>query len=68
MLRTRDAVKTFSGNVHFSIGAGFSAAVGIIGRTAEADVHAGDGGYGACYTYSCSKGRLLFFPTLEEIF
>lgn len=61
VLRTEDAVKTFSGNVHFSIGAGCSAAVGIVGRTAEADVRAGDGGYAACYTYSCSKGRLFFF-------
>jgi lipid-binding SYLF domain-containing protein len=30
--------------------------VGIVGRAAEADVRAGDGGYAACYTYSCSKG------------
>lgn len=33
-----------------------SAAAGIIGRTAEADLRAGTGGYAACYTYSCSKG------------
>ncbi|XXG61581.1 hypothetical protein AAC387_Pa05g0158 [Persea americana] len=59
VLRTKDAVKTFSGNVHFSIGAGFSAAVGIVGRTAEADVRAGDGGYAACYTYSCCKGAFV---------
>lgn len=59
VLRTKEAVKTFSGNAHFSIGAGFSAAVGIVGRTAEADVRAGDGGYAACYTYSCSKGAFV---------
>ncbi|XP_019051423.1 PREDICTED: uncharacterized protein LOC104586578 [Nelumbo nucifera] len=59
VLRTTDAVKTFSGNVHFSVGAGLSAACGIIGRTAEADVRAGDGGYAACYTYSCSKGAFV---------
>lgn len=46
----------FSGTAHLSVGAGMSAAVGIIGRAAEADIRAGDGGYGACYTYSCSKG------------
>lgn len=56
MLRTKGAVKTFSGDVHFSVGAGLSAAAGIIGRAAEADVHAGVGGCAACYTYSCSKG------------
>ncbi|KAF6173348.1 hypothetical protein GIB67_027043 [Kingdonia uniflora] len=59
VLRTNDAVKTFSGNMHFSIGAGLSAAVGITGRAVEADVRAGDGGYAACYTYSCSKGAFV---------
>ncbi|KAL0011450.1 hypothetical protein SO802_006558 [Lithocarpus litseifolius] len=59
VLRTTDAVKTFSGNVHLSIGAGMSAAVGNVGRAAEADLRAGDGGYAACYTYSCSKGAFV---------
>lgn len=45
--------------MHLAIGAGVSAAVGVIGRTAEADVRAGDGGFGSCYTYSCSKGLLF---------
>lgn len=57
VLRTSSAVQTFSGNAHLSVGAGLSAAVGIVGRTAEADLRAGDGGYAACYTYSCSKGN-----------
>lgn len=56
VLRTKSAVETFSGNMHFSVGAGLSAAAGTVGRAAEADVRAGDGGYAACYTYSCSKG------------
>lgn len=56
VLRTIDAIKTFSSTVHLSVGAGLSAAVGNVGRAAEADVRAGDGGYAACYTYSCSKG------------
>ncbi|KAF3774660.1 SH3 domain-containing protein [Nymphaea thermarum] len=56
VLRNEDAVKTFSGNVHFSVGAGLSAAAGALGRAAEADVRLGDGGYAACYTYSRSKG------------
>lgn len=57
VLRTRRAVKTFSGDVHFSVGAGLSAAAGVVGRVAEADVHAGVGGCATCYTYSCSKGE-----------
>lgn len=59
VLRTTDAIKTFSGNAHVSVGAGVSAAAGIVGRAAEADVRAGDGGYAACYTYSCSKGAFV---------
>ncbi|XP_023541863.1 uncharacterized protein LOC111801882 [Cucurbita pepo subsp. pepo] len=59
VLRTIDAVNAFSGHMHLAIGAGVSAAVGVIGRTAEADVRAGDGGFGSCYTYSCSKGAFV---------
>lgn len=59
-------METFSGNVHFSVGAGLSAAVGIVGRAAEADIRAGDGGYAACYTYSCSKGTPIFVPFLVD--
>ncbi|GAV88610.1 FYVE domain-containing protein/DUF500 domain-containing protein [Cephalotus follicularis] len=59
VLRTTDAVKTFGGNAHLSIGAGLSAAAGIVGRAAEADVRVGDGGYATCYTYSCSKGAFV---------
>ncbi|GLT68297.1 hypothetical protein SLA2020_405430 [Shorea laevis] len=59
VLRTTDAVKTFSGCTHLSLGAGLSAAVGVIGRAVEADVRAGDGGCAACYSYSCSKGAFV---------
>lgn len=59
ILRTNDAVKTFTGNAHISVGAGLSAAVGTVGRVVEAGVRAGDGGYAACYTYSCSKGAFV---------
>jgi len=59
VLRTNEAVKTFSGNIHFSIGAGLSAAAGPVGRAVEADLRAGDGGSAACYTYSCSKGKVM---------
>lgn len=59
VLRTLGAVKTFSGNLHFSVGAGLSAAVGIVGRAAEADLRGGDGGLATCYTYSCSKGAFV---------
>ncbi|KAM7266521.1 hypothetical protein ACFE04_004418 [Oxalis oulophora] len=59
VLRTTDAVKTFSGNAYLSVGASLSAAVGNVGRAFEADVCAGAGGYDACYTYSCSKGAFV---------
>ncbi|KAG8385389.1 hypothetical protein BUALT_Bualt03G0038000 [Buddleja alternifolia] len=59
ILRTIDAVKTFCSDAHLSIGAGVSAAIGIIGRTAEADMRAGPSGIAACYTYSCSKGAFI---------
>ncbi|XP_043808456.1 uncharacterized protein LOC110604988 isoform X2 [Manihot esculenta] len=59
VLRTNDAVKTFCSNAHVSLGAGLSAAVGIIGRAVEADLRAGDRGHAACYTYSCSKGAFV---------
>lgn len=59
VLRTNDAVRTFCSDAHFSIGAGLSAAVGNIGRTAEADMRASANGFASCYTYSCSKGYLL---------
>ncbi|KAF9672712.1 hypothetical protein SADUNF_Sadunf11G0073000 [Salix dunnii] len=59
VLRTMGAVKTFSGNLHFSVGAGLSAAVGIVGRAAEVDLRGGDGGLATCYTYSCSKGAFV---------
>lgn len=64
MLRTKSAVRTFSGNVHFSVGAGLSAAVGIVGRAAEAELHGSTEGYAACYTYSCSKGEMFFSLTI----
>ncbi|XP_022927459.1 uncharacterized protein LOC111434279 isoform X1 [Cucurbita moschata] len=59
VLRTSEAVNAFSGNMHLAVGAGVSAAVGVIGRTAEADIRAGDGGFGSCYTYSSSKGAFV---------
>lgn len=59
VLRTKGAVKIFSENVHFSVGAGLSAAVGIVGRAAEADLRGSAGGCAACYTYSCSKGAFV---------
>jgi len=59
VVRTDEAVKTYSRNIHFSIGAGLSAAAGPVGRAVEADLRAGDGGSAACYTYSCSKGAFV---------
>ena len=53
VLHDSKAVKTFCSRMHFSLGAGCSAAAEPVGR---ADVLAGDRGSGMCYTYSCSKG------------
>ncbi|CAE6074853.1 unnamed protein product [Arabidopsis arenosa] len=53
------AVKTFCSRMHFSLGAGCSAAAGPIGRVLEADLRAGDKGSGVCYTYSRSKGAFV---------
>ncbi|KAK4751646.1 hypothetical protein SAY87_005128 [Trapa incisa] len=58
VLRT-SAVRTFSGNGHLSVGGGLSAAAANFGRAAEAGIRAGDGGFAACYTYSCSKGAFV---------
>ncbi len=44
-----------------------SAAVGVVGRALEADVRAGDGGYAACYTYSCSKGMHIICESLKPL-
>ncbi|GLT85660.1 hypothetical protein SLE2022_038440 [Rubroshorea leprosula] len=59
VLHDSKAVKTFCSRMHFSLGAGCSAAAGPIGRVVEADLRAGDGGSGMCYTYSCSKGAFV---------
>ncbi|KAE8696487.1 hypothetical protein F3Y22_tig00110657pilonHSYRG00025 [Hibiscus syriacus] len=47
-----DAVKNFTRNAHLSFYDGLGVVVAIVGRTAEVDLRAIDGGY----TYSCSKG------------
>ncbi|KAJ7515992.1 hypothetical protein O6H91_22G038300 [Diphasiastrum complanatum] len=59
VLRTAEAVRAFAGCVHLSVGASLSAAAGPVGRAAEADIRAGDGGAAACYTYSRSKGAFI---------
>jgi len=59
VLHDLKAVKTFCSRLHFSLGAGCSAAAGPVGRALEADLRAGDRGSGMCYTYSCSKGAFV---------
>ncbi|KAL0308376.1 UNVERIFIED_CONTAM: SH3 domain-containing protein [Sesamum radiatum] len=59
VLHDMKAVKTFCSRMHFSLGAGCSAAAGPIGRVVEADLRAGEKGSGMCYTYSCSKGAFV---------
>lgn len=68
VLHDSKAVKTFCSRMHFSLGAGCSAAAGPIGRVVEADLRTGDKGSGMCYTYSCSKGsKLILWPIYEII-
>ncbi|GAB4838071.1 hypothetical protein Ancab_027602 [Ancistrocladus abbreviatus] len=59
VLHDSKAVKTFCSRVHFSLGAGCSAAAGPVGRVLEADLRAGNKGSGMCYSYSCSKGAFV---------
>lgn len=59
VLRNYQAVRAFSSRIHLSFGAGLSAAAGFLGRAAEADLRAGNAGFAACYTYSCSKGAFI---------
>ncbi|KAL2895971.1 hypothetical protein RDABS01_028251 [Bienertia sinuspersici] len=47
VLHDHKAVKTFCSRMHFSLGAGCSAAAGPVGRVLEADLRAGDRGSGA---------------------
>ncbi|KAG0517523.1 hypothetical protein BDA96_09G096400, partial [Sorghum bicolor] len=55
VLRGPEAVQTSCSRMHFSLGAGVSAAAGPVGRVLEADLRTGDKESGVCYTYSCSK-------------
>jgi len=57
VLRGPEAVQTSCSRMHFSLGAGVSAAAGPVGRVLEADLRTGDKESGVCYTYSCSKGN-----------
>ncbi|KAJ0988524.1 hypothetical protein J5N97_006880 [Dioscorea zingiberensis] len=59
VLHGSKAVRTFCSRMHFSLGAGLSAAVGPVGRILEADLRAGESGSGMCYTYSCCKGAFV---------
>lgn len=68
VLRGSETVKTFSSRMHFSVGAGLSAAAGPVGRVFEADVRSGERGSGMCYTYSCSKGAFVGVSLEGSIF
>lgn len=64
VLHNYKAVKTFCSRMHFSLGAGCSAAAGPVGRVLEADLRTSEKGSGMCYTYSCSKGISLLATSL----
>lgn len=59
VIHDSETVKAFCSQMHFSLGAGISAAAGPVGRVLEADLLAGARGRGVCYTYSCSKGAFI---------
>lgn len=50
------AVQTFCQR---TLGAGFGAAAGPLGRVMEIDLQVGTEGSGMCYAYSCSKGTCI---------
>ncbi|GJU33644.1 Ysc84 actin-binding domain-containing protein [Tanacetum coccineum] len=60
VLHDYKAVKTLCSRMHFSLGAGCSAAAGPVGRVLEADLRAGDRGSGMCYTYSFNEIKETF--------
>ncbi len=50
------AVNAFGGRGQISMGAEIGVAIGPVGRSVEADVSAGDGGFASMYSYAHSKG------------
>jgi lipid-binding SYLF domain-containing protein len=56
LLNSNAAVDAFAGQSNVSLGGEVSVAVGPLGRAGSAEVHGGNGGMSACYTYSHSKG------------
>lgn len=57
-LNDDSAVKAFTSNTQLSVGAQLDIAVGPIGRSGAADLHASrsNGAIAAAYSYSCSRG------------
>jgi len=56
ILTSQAAVKSFCGRGQVTLGAELGAAVGPVGRTADASLHMGRKGLAPCYSYSHSKG------------
>jgi lipid-binding SYLF domain-containing protein len=56
ILRTPEAVQSFTGNGQVTIGGELEVAVGPLGRSGAADIHAGAGVTAPAVSYSHSKG------------
>eukprot|EP00635_Sarcinochrysidales_sp_CCMP3193_P013855 CAMPEP_0118906746 /NCGR_PEP_ID=MMETSP1166-20130328/10452_1 /TAXON_ID=1104430 /ORGANISM="Chrysoreinhardia sp, Strain CCMP3193" /LENGTH=590 /DNA_ID=CAMNT_0006846087 /DNA_START=107 /DNA_END=1879 /DNA_ORIENTATION=+ len=56
VLNSQDAVEAFSSTAQLSLGTELSLALGPMGRSAETNMTAGDGGVSAVFSYAHSKG------------
>ncbi|KAI8466576.1 MAG: hypothetical protein J3K34DRAFT_524441 [Monoraphidium minutum] len=59
VLRTDEALHAFCSSAHLGLGGAASAALGPVGRCAQAGLQIGAGGGGAAVGYSCSRGAFV---------
>ena len=53
------ALETFAGAAHFSLGTELGVSVGPVGRTAGSDIRAGKGGVASAFAYAHSRGLFV---------
>eukprot|EP00617_Octactis_speculum_P015116 CAMPEP_0185759714 /NCGR_PEP_ID=MMETSP1174-20130828/18494_1 /TAXON_ID=35687 /ORGANISM="Dictyocha speculum, Strain CCMP1381" /LENGTH=94 /DNA_ID=CAMNT_0028440187 /DNA_START=35 /DNA_END=316 /DNA_ORIENTATION=- len=59
ILKDYDAVEAFSSDTQITMGTELSLSFGPLGRSAETDLHAGDGGVCTVFSYAHSKGLFV---------
>ena len=59
VLNSKEAIDTFSGTAHFSLGTELGISVGPLGRTAGSDIRAGKGGVASAFAYAHSRGLFV---------